>query len=159
MLNYLRIIDNPLQDIPLLSVLKSPFVGLDDEELVKIRIVQEEASIYQCVQHYMEEGEEEALRLKLSEFFTQLQQFRMEMCYMPIHKFICHILDVTGYGDYIGVMPGGGQKKANMEMLVEKAAAFEETSYAGVFQFIRYMEQLEKYKIDTGEASDRKSVV
>ncbi|MCI8371316.1 MAG: helicase-exonuclease AddAB subunit AddA [Lachnospiraceae bacterium] len=153
MLNYLRIIDNPLQDIPLLSVLKSPFVGLDDEELVKIRIEQEEVSIYQCVQHYMEEGEEEALRIKLSEFFAQLQQFRMEMCYMPIHKFICHILDATGYGDYIGVMPGGGQKKANMEMLVEKAAAFEETSYAGVFQFIRYMEQLEKYKIDTGEAS------
>lgn len=152
-LNYLRIIDNPRQDIPLVSVLKSPFVGIDDEDLARIRTWLDEEALYDCVCSYAEEGAEEALRDKLSEFLKQLQQFRENMCYMPIHKFICHLLDVTGYAQYVRIMPGGEQRSANVEMLIEKASAFEQTSYLGVFQFIRYIEQLRKYEIDTGEAS------
>lgn len=152
-LNYLRIIDNPFQDIPLLAVLKSPIAGITDEELAVLRVFHGEDCLCQCVQAYAKEGEEETLRSKLSEFLEQLEQFRQKMYYMAVPEFICHILEVTGYGDYIAVMPGGTQRKANMDMLIDKALAFEQTSYTGVFQFIRYIEQLQKYKVDMGEAS------
>ncbi len=152
-LNYLRIIDNPLQDIPLLSVLKSPMAAFTDDELAKLRIFHGEDCLYSCLEAYAAEGEEDALREKVCEFIEQLEQFRQRMYYMPVHAFICHILDVTGYGEYITVMPGGSQRKANMDMLIERASAFEQTSYTGVFQFIRYMEQLQKYEVDMGEAS------
>lgn len=153
-LNYLSVIDNPLQDIPLLSVLKSPIGRITDEELAKIRIYSEKACLYDCIREYNGQcGEEDELQQKLSEFLEQLQQFRLKMNEMPIHKFLCHILDKTGYGDYVRLMPGGEQRRANMDMLVEKAAAYEKTSYLGVFQFIRYIEQLQKYKIEMGEAS------
>lgn len=153
MLNYLRIIDNPYQDIPLLSVLKSPIVSVTDDELATIRIFHGEEDLFTCVCAYGAEGEDEGLKNKLCQFLEQLEQFRQKMYYMPVHSFICHILDVTGYGDYIGVMPGGSQRSANMNMLVEKAYAFEQTSYTGVFQFVRYIEQLQKYEVEMGEAS------
>lgn len=152
-LSYLKIIDNPLQDIPFLVVLQSPLVGITDEELVKIRIGQQDRLLYDCVSDYAEHGEDNHLQYKLSEFLKQLKQFRHEMYYMTIHKFICHILDVTGYKEMAGVMPGGERRRANLEMLVEKAAAFEQTSYLGIFQFVRYIEQLHKYQVDAGEAS------
>lgn len=152
-LSYLKIIDNPLQDIPFLTVLQSPVAAVTDEELAVLRIENEDKCLYECVVGYVEHGSEENLKHKLSEFLQQLRQFREEMCYMPIHRFICHILDVTGYGEMIGVMPGGERRRANVEMLVEKAAAFEQTSYAGVFRFVRYVEQLHKYQVDAGEAS------
>lgn len=152
-LNYLRIIDNPLQDIPLLAVLKSPIAGITDEELAMLRIFHGEDGLYRCVETYAAEGEVEALKNKLCEFLQQLEQFRKEMYYMAVPEFICHILEVTGYGDYIAVMPGGTQRKANMDMLIEKALAYEQTSYSGLFQFIRYIEQLQKYQVDMGEAS------
>lgn len=151
-LNYLRVIDNPLQDIPMLSVLKSPFVGISDEDLVRLRL-KEKKTIYDCVCAYREDGEEDTLVRRLADFLEQLADFRKKMHYMPIHKFICYILDETGYGDYIAVMPGGEQRRANIQMLIEKASDFEAASYLGVFQFVRYVEQLEKYQIETGEAS------
>lgn len=152
-LNYLRIVDNPRQDIALVAVLKSPFVGIEDEALAKIRTSSDAYQLYDCVCSYVEHGKEEVLKNKLSEFLLQLEQFRKAMCYMPIHKFLCHMLEVTGYEQYVRMMPGGLQRSANIEMLIEKASAFEQTSYLGVFQFIRYIEQLRKYEIDAGEAS------
>ena len=50
-------------------------------------------------------------------------------------------------------MPAGSQRKANLEMLAEKAAAYESTSYRGLFNFVRYIENLQKYEVDFGEAS------
>lgn len=152
-LNYLRIIDNPFQDVPLLSVLKSPIVAVTDEELAKIRIFHGEDDLYTSVKAYGEEGEEKELQEKLCRFLEQLQQFRQKMYYVPVHDFIAQVLDETGYGDYIRVMPGGEQRRANLNMLIEKASAFEKTSYTGVFQFVRYVEQLQKYEVEMGEAS------
>ena len=75
------------------------------------------------------------------------------MPYTAIHDLLTEIIEETGYGTYIAAMPGGGQRLANVEMLVEKAAAFEGTSYKGLFNFVRYIEQLKKYDVDYGEAS------
>ena len=75
------------------------------------------------------------------------------MPYTPIHELITQILEETGYGGYASAMPGGVQRRANLEMLVEKAVEFEATSYRGLFNFIRYIEQLQKYEVDFGEVN------
>ena len=72
------------------------------------------------------------------------------MPYTPIHELLGEVIERTGYGTYISAMPGGAQRQANVEMLMEKAAAFEGTSYKGLFNFIRYIEQLRKYDVDYG---------
>lgn len=152
-LNYLRIVDNPMQDIPLLTVLKSPMGGFDDKELAEIRIGAEEGCMYECCIQYTINGESDCLKEKLTAFLNQLERYRRKVFYMPLHKLLCLILEETGYNYYIQVMPGGTQRKANMDMLLEKAREFEKTSYLGIFQFLRYIEQLEKYKVEMGEAN------
>lgn len=82
-----------------------------------------------------------------------MEDFRERLPYTAIHELLWQILDETGYGNYVAAMPGGGQRAANLEMLVEKAIAFEATSYKGLFNFVRYIEQLRKYDIDYGEAN------
>ena len=82
-----------------------------------------------------------------------MDHFREILPYTAIHDLLAEIIDKTGYGLFISAMPGGAQRQANVEMLVEKARAFEGTSYKGLFNFVRYIEQLKKYDVDYGEAS------
>ena len=77
----------------------------------------------------------------------------MKTVYLPIHDLLQDIITRTGYGNYVASLPGGGQRQANVQMLLEKASAFQQTSYYGLFHFVRYMEQLEKYDVDYGEAN------
>ena len=166
-LNLLKILDNPRQDIPMAAVLASPIVGLTGEELAIIRVQFPEQEFFQAVMHYMpvEPGAElegkagvpkEAgaagltgkPRQKLQSFLRLLQKYRRKISYTPIHQLLFEILEETGYQAYAYALPGGEVKKANLEMLVEKAVAYENTSYRGLFHFIRYMEQLQKYEVD-----------
>ena len=123
-LNYLRIIDNPQQDIPFTAVLTSAFAGLEAEDLALVRARDGAASysgsteranvsMYDAARFYAQHGEEHALREKLGEFFS--------------------------FYDRI--------------MLVDKAIAFEHTSYVGLFNFVRYIENLQKENVDFGELS------
>ena len=82
-----------------------------------------------------------------------LESFREEVPYTPMHELLWDVLEKTGYGRFVSAMPGGDQRSANLNMLVEKAMAFESTSYRGLFNFIRYIENLKKYDVDYGEAS------
>lgn len=152
LLNLLRIIDNPLQDIALTAVLTSPIVQLMGEELALIKSTYKDEDMYQACKRYSLEGEDIWLKTKLYHFFEQMEQFRTKAVYTPIHELIWMILEQTNYGRYIAAMPGGEQRKANLDMLVEKAIAFERTSYKGLFNFIRYIEKLQKYDVDFGEA-------
>ena len=89
---------------------------------------------------------------KVSGFLKKIRRWRRMAVYTPIHKLIQSILTETGYLEYIQSKPGGDQRRANVEMLLVRAAAFEKTSYYGLFHFLRYMKQLEKYQVDYGEA-------
>ena len=198
-LNLLAVIDNPMQDIPLASVLKSPFGGISDEEMAWIVAEHKagversrDAGLYRAVVEYMEEkeiveetadkeGTEQAefkaqivkmnagtedltlpqknkliqknnLRQKLQKLFALLDTFRQESVYLPMHELLYRIYDKTGYYRYVSALPGGAGRRGNLDMLVEKAAAYEATSYRGVFHFIRYIEKLKKYNTDFGEA-------
>ena len=159
-LNFLRVLNNPLQDIPLFGVLKSPAAGFSDREIALIRAKKEKGRLYEslcaCAQEGQEAGkktEEAELCAKAQAFLTLLERFRNYAVYLPIHELIREFLEQTGYLYTASALPGGEQRRANLEMLLSKAESFEKTSYFGLFHFIRYMEQVEKYDIDYGEAS------
>ncbi len=152
-LNYLNILDNPRQDIPFTAVLSSPFAGFESEELAIMRSEMPEKTMYECVCRYMENGSNEGLRERLHVFLETYESFRERVPYVSIHVLLWQLLEETGYGDYAASLPGGEQRAANLEMLVEKAVAFEGTSYKGLFNFVRYIEQLQKYNVDYGEAN------
>ncbi|MCI9003696.1 MAG: helicase-exonuclease AddAB subunit AddA [Lachnospiraceae bacterium] len=159
-LNLLRLLDNPRQDIPMAAVLSSPIVGLDGEGLARIRTAFPKEKFYQAAVSYAEgkafpeKGMQQVASLsqplqeKLAQFLQLLGKYRQKASYTPIHELLSQILEETGYQDYVYALPGGEVKRANLEMLVEKAIAYEGTSYRGLFHFIRYMEQLQKYDVD-----------
>lgn len=151
-LNYLRVLDNPEQDIPLTAVLTSSIVGMTGEELAIIRSFQKELGFSRCVKEYLKNGPEGKIKEKLESCFEQIAYFREMIPYTAIHELLWKILERTGYYEIISAMPGGEQRSANMDMLLEKAKSFESTSYKGLFNFVRYIEQLKKYEIDYGEA-------
>ena len=89
---------------------------------------------------------------KLLEFYKKYKQLRQLVPDTPIHELIEIILRETGYGHYVAAMPAGNRRTANLNMLLEKAAAYEKTSYKGLFHFVRYIDELQKYDVDFGEA-------
>ena len=153
LLNMLKIIDNPIQDIPLFGVLYSPIVGLTTTELAMIRVHKKNCSIYTAVTSYIKEGQDEEIRGKLIGFFDLLENFRSMVNHVPINELLLEVLEQTGYYYYVCAMPGGDRRKANIDMLVSLATRFEKGSYRGLFHFIRYIEKLHKYEVDFGEAS------
>ena len=104
-------------------------------------------------QHGKKQQEKEhALQHKAARFLALYRRLRSLASYTPIHKLIQIVLKETGYASYIQAMPAGAQRRANVDMLLEKAAAYEKTSYKGLFHFVRYIEKLKKYEVDFGEA-------
>lgn len=89
---------------------------------------------------------------KLLKFYKKYRQLRQLVPDTPIHELIEIILRETGYGHYVAAMPAGSRRTANLNMLLEKAAAYEKTSYKGLFHFVRYIDELQKYDVDFGEA-------
>lgn len=142
-LNFLRVLDNPLQDIPLYGTLKSSFGGFTEEEIVSVK-KEKKKSLYENLKN----SEEEKSRL----FMERLEKYRSLIAILPLHKLLQQYLEETGYYYYCLALPGGEQRAANLKMLLEKAETYEKTSYFGLFHFIRYMEQLQKYDIDEPEA-------
>lgn len=174
-LSLLAVIDNPMQDIPLAAVLKSPVAGITDAELADMMIYYkgvavkgQDRGVYAAMHLYLaadSESEVMDARLaengssygqvvrKLSGFIELLAQLQEKSTYLPIHELIYEVYEKTGYYNYVSAMPAGETRRANLDMLVEKAAAYEQTSYQGLFHFIRYIENLKKYNTDFGEAS------
>ena len=152
LLNYLRILDNPRQDIPFTSILTSVFAGVSTQELAMIQTEAEGDTVYEKVCSYIANGKDEHLRARLCAFIEIFESFRDKVPYTTIYTLLWQLMQETGYDNYVAALPAGAQRTANLEMLVEKAVAFESTSYKGLFNFVRYMEQMEKYEVDFGEA-------
>jgi ATP-dependent helicase/nuclease subunit A len=152
-LNMLKIIDNPRQDIPLVGVLYSPMVGLTTTELAMVRTANRTNGMYQALLQYVEENKAGELKEKLSRFLEQFTYLRSLVNHTPIHELIGIVLELTGYYYYAFAMPGGVQRRANLDMLISRAVRFENSSFSGLFHFIRYIEKLQKYEVDFGEAA------
>lgn len=152
-LSYLQILDNPVQDIPLAAVLRSAIGGFSDEDLAEIRVCSDRRYFYDCCQEYRASGKDGELRERLERFFAVYERLRAKSAHTPVHRLLWELLDVTGYGEYAAALPAGRQRQANLDMLVEKAIAYEATSYRGLYHFVRYIENLKKYEVDYGEAN------
>ena len=152
-LSLLRVLDNPSQDIPLAAVMKSYFGKFTSDEMAQLRAADPGLPFFQCVQQYVsDESAKAELAEKVARFYEMLQQYRRRIPYTPIHRLLQEILDESGYRNYVTALPAGEQRRANLDMLMEKAVAYEQTSYHGLFHFIRYINRLMKYDIDYGEA-------
>lgn len=197
LLQLLRVLDNPMQDIPLFGVMKSVFGGFTEEELARLRSGKKNGTLYEAVSAFAqgepkeeeagetvcerpaseelcEEGENQEknsagaaasggafcgegqdtakLRKKAADFLEMLDAYRRRTAYLPIRELLTRLVSDFDYLNYVTALPAGSKRRANVEMLFAKASDFEKTSYFGLFHFIRYIEQLEKYDVDYGEA-------
>ena len=172
LLQFLRVLDNPRQDIPLFGVMQSVFGGFTQEEIAQIRSGGEGHSrkrmtLYEALKEVAQSGrtveegeeisagesagEEAELSQKADTFLQRIGHYRDLTPFTSIRDLLQRILDDYDYLNYVTALPAGSKRRANVEMLLTKASAFEKTSYFGLFHFIRYMEQLEKYDVDYGE--------
>ena len=143
-LNYLRVIDNPLQDVPLFGVMRSYFGGFTEEEIARLRSICPTSPLYENLKQSDDP--------KAVAFLERVEGFREKTCYLTIRTLLEKILWDYDYLNYATALPGGSKRKANLEMLLVKASDFEKTSFFGLFHFLRYVEMLEKYEEDYGEA-------
>ena len=155
--HYLKILDNPRQDIPMFGVLLSAFGGFTEEEIASLRTSGNENCLYESLKRAAGTEDEEAqeapaLRRKADAFLAQYAAFRDRMLYTPIHELLRMLIRDTGYDLLMEALPGGAKRRANLDALIEKAAAYEKTSFHGLFHFMRYIENLRKYEVDYGEA-------
>lgn len=150
-LNLIKAVDNRRDDLALLSVLRSPIGGFSIDELVEIRIKTTKGSFYEALSKYAND-EKDALALKLRRFNDQLLKWVEEARYMKIPQFIWKLLMETNYFYYVGAMPGGLQRQANLRIFVDRARQFEETSIKGLFNFVKFIEKLRNSSGDMGTA-------
>lgn len=150
-LSLLQIIDNPLQDIPLLSVLRSPIVSFSTDELAELRLADRKVSIYEALQRLAEVNDSH-VSTKAALFLGGLQRWRNMSVYMSTDQLIWQLYNETGYYGTVGAMPAGQQRQANLRILFERARQYEETSYKGLFNFINFVDRLKSSKGDMGSA-------
>ena len=150
-LNLIRIIDNRKQDIPLLSVLRSPIFGFTMEELILIRIFDKEGTFYRTFREYTESGGEGSLKDKCAAVLDRIGRWKTEAPLMPLEDFLWMLIRETGYYEYIGGIPGGSQRQANLRALVDKAVQFQSSQMKGLFSFINYIEAVKKRNVPMGQ--------
>ncbi len=150
MMSLLQIIDNSIQDIPLLSVLRSPIGGFTPEELIDIRVMDKEASLFEAMEKLAVLDEEGSAKCR--DFLTRLGGWRSKAMQLSTAELIWYLYSDTGYFSYASAMPGGMQRQANLKMLFEKARKFEETSLKGLFNFVNFIDKLKSSSGDMGSA-------
>ena len=153
-LDYLKILDNPMQDIPLAAALHGLPDGFSFQELAEIKVLgmeNEKTGFYEAL--LLGEKLSSPLREKIRRFFAVYRELRRKVPYTPMHELIWDFYDATDFLVYQQAFVSGEQRKANLLMLAEKARDYESTSYRGLFNFIRYIENLKKYQVDFGEAN------
>ncbi|RPF52051.1 helicase-exonuclease AddAB subunit AddA [Aquisalibacillus elongatus] len=152
MLNVLKTIDNPQQDIPLASVLKSPIVGLNEDDLANIRLHGKRQPFYVAMKNYIRQGENEHVVRQLKTFLTMFENWREEARYGALSKLIWQIYRDTGYFEFVGGTPGGKQRQANLRALYDRARSYENTAYRGLYRFLRFIERMEEKGEDLAAA-------
>lgn len=171
-LQLLRVLDNPRQDIPLYGVMRGYFGDFSEEEVAKVRLcakkqeekrqeelqedgaVEERAekvSLYEALQLCAKE--QDLLGEKVSDFLAFIRTWRERKVFLTVHTLLTSLFEETGYENYAAALPGGAGRLANLHMLCAQAAAFEKTAYTGLFQFLRYIDQMHEYEVDYGEAN------
>ncbi len=149
-LSLLQIIDNPLQDIPMLAVLRSPIAGFEAGELIDIRMFDREAAYYEAMCKAAEADDDTGR--KTAGFIEKLDRWREKSQYLSTDELIWYLYNDTGYYSFAGAMPDGVARQANLRMLFDKARQYEESSFKGLFNFVNFVNKLKSSRDDTGSA-------
>ncbi|MEK5102053.1 helicase-exonuclease AddAB subunit AddA [Cytobacillus sp. FSL M8-0252] len=155
MMSLLKVIDNPYQDIPLAAVLRSPIVGLTENQLATIRVPHQTGAYYEAVQQFCSEvqtGAKVAIYDKLKPFLLQLENWRQKARQGALSDLIWQLYRETRFYDFAGGMPGGKQRQANLRALYDRARQYEATSFRGLFRFLRFIERMRERGDDLGAA-------
>ncbi len=155
MLNVLTIVDNPYQDIPLASVLRSPFIGLTENELALIRLAKKNVPFYESVKMFVQEersGISSNTAEKLQLFLQKLETWRDMARRGSLSDLIWKIYIDTNYYEMVGAMTNGKQRQANLRTLHDRALMYEKTSFRGLFRFLRFINRMKSRGDDLGVA-------
>lgn len=150
-INLLKIIDNQNQDIPLLSVLRSPIVGFNTEDLVAIRMEDRDISYYEATLQYIKNNDNE-LAIKLKDFYQKIEKWQNKSLYLGLSDLFWEILIETDFYNKILAMPGGKQRQSNLRLLIDRAYEFEESMQGNLFDFLRYIDLIAKQHNDLSSA-------
>lgn len=150
-LDLLRLIDNPHQDIPLAAVLRSPIFSFDENELAQVRLADERHDFYTALQTLAQTDE------KAQKVLEQLAKWRIYARQNDLVGLIWSIYQDTGWLDYVAGLPGGAQRQANLHALYQRAASFQENGQSGLFAFTRYIEEVQQSGSDVGEVAQESS--
>ncbi|MCC8169997.1 MAG: helicase-exonuclease AddAB subunit AddA, partial [Oscillospiraceae bacterium] len=153
MLTLISLINNHLQDIELVSVMRSPIGGFSDNELARIRLHNERTEyFYNAVCSYAKDGDDEVLRAKCEGFVSDLTRWRGYVKQKSVANLIWTIYSETGFYDFMGAIEGGEEAQANLKLLYERAKKYEQSGFKGLFNFLRYIEKLKNRTEDLSGA-------
>ena len=150
-MNLLKVIDNPLQEIPLVATMRSTIGGFTDNELVEIRLSDKYDNFYNTLLKSKKDVSEQ-LRNKINKFLEQIEMWRKEQEYLSLDELIWKIYNDTGYFNYVGLMRNGELRQANLKMLFERAKQCESISFKGLYNFINYIEKIKTSSKDMDSA-------
>lgn len=144
LVNLLRVVDNPMLDIPLVSVLMSPMFLLTDEETAQLRLLSKEkgSHIYNAVLAAQNDDTIYPAKEKLARFCEVYGKLRICAASQSLERLIRTIYDSTGFLASVQVYADGEQKKANLRLLLEYAKSYEQNSDGGLSGFIRYLDDI-----------------
>ena len=151
-LSVLKIIDNPNNDIPLVTVLRSPIGGFTDNELIEIRLEERNGLFYQALETTKEKSQNLELKNKANKFLNMLNDWQLKQEYLSLDELIWYIYESTNYYNFVSSKPNGELKTANLKLLFEKAKDYEKASFKGLYNFINYIDKISKGSDDMGSA-------
>ena len=150
-ISVLKIIDNPMQDIPLVTVMRSMIGGFTDNDLIEIRLTDKNCNFYESILKAQVQVSEE-LRIKINNFLEKIENWREANEYLNLDELIWKVYLDTGYYNYVGLMQNGKLRQANLKMLFERAKQYESASFKGLFNFINFIDKLKLSSGDLGSA-------
>lgn len=167
-LSMLTIVDNPVQEISLAAAMMSYFGGFTAAELGMVRKLGREHAdknthnnLYEHLKAVavlggadnIQETDVKQLSGKCALFLAKLTEYRDKSSVEPLYDLCWEMIYDSGYYDYVGTMPAGAQRQANLNVLLERAAGYGKSSYSGLFNFLRYIERLKKFDEDFAEGA------
>lgn len=150
-ISILKIINNPMQDIPLATILRSPIFAFTDNDLISIRLTDRSCSFYESMIKARLTAEE-GLKNKIENVICYFDKWREKEKYLPLDELIWQIYIDTNLLNIVGLMPNGAIRQANLKMLFEKAKQFESASFKGLFNFINFIDRLKNNNGDLASA-------
>ncbi|WP_292018308.1 helicase-exonuclease AddAB subunit AddA [Megasphaera sp. UBA4382] len=150
MLALLRCIDNPEQDLPMAAVLRSPLVKMDESALACLHLTGD-GTLWQKLPAYVQTlSDEDATPLR--DFMRHLEQWRTFSRRASVAELLQRLYEDTGYIHFVGGMPGGAVRQANLRALYERARQYEEAGYRGLFRYLQLIDKMQEDELDLAPA-------